>query len=190
MQDLTEEDIKGVSYIKPELVDIYIKGYKEPIQYILGENNRFNPQRFTHNNSKPNLPFWRKSGFIYNIYESMAVHDILNKLDSKDLWTEKDEKNHIYIYIKGLQPKRQTRKRDVYNKNKKLLPMGWYRISENGKNWFEGPKAERYNRMNLHTNKNNSRVKNRTYKVVDGDESWYVLPDGSLSWTPYKVPTA
>jgi len=189
MQDLREEDIRKVSYIKPHLVDIFIKGYKEPIQYILDKNNRFNPERFYEKNGKPNLPFWRKSGFIYDIYESKTVHDILDKLDSEDLWTERDEKNHVYTYLKGVQPKRQTRKRAVYNKNNKLLPVGWHRISENGKNWFEGPKAARYNRMNLHTNKNNSRVKNRTYKVVDGDETWYILPDGSLSWHPFKVPT-
>ena len=85
---------------------------------------------------------------------------------------------------------KNTRKRSVHNKNGHLLPKGWHRVSKNGKNSFEGPKAEVYNTMTHYANKNNSRVRPQTYKRTEGNDTWYVLPDGSISWYPYKSQNA
>lgn len=186
---LTETDIIGASYIEPGLVDIYTTKSKEPIQYIL-KDGRFEPQQFYMRNGKPDRTFWK---YKFDIYENKDIHSFLENLNSKDLWTEKLP--YIKTYIKSA-PRSNvpntSRKRSVYNKNGKLLPVGWHRISERGKSWFQGPRNnERYNNINYYyTNKNKSRVKNRTYKVKEGNDTFYILPDGTLSWHPYKVPAA
>jgi hypothetical protein len=198
MQQLTEEDITGVSYIKPSLVHIYIKGYKKPIEYMLDKDKIFKPLRFYEKNGKSDLPFWRNSGFIYDIYENQSIRKLLHRLDSNDLWTEKDEKTHIYTYIrpklstndsqkntgKPAKPVRNNTRSSIYNKNGNKLPLGWHRISKNGKNSFKGPENNQiYKNVTRHN-------KNRTYKVKEGNDTFYILPDGTLSWTPFKVPAA
>ena len=114
---------------------------------------------------------------------------MLKYLEEKELWTEK--KNNMFTYINPYSfsnntsnPARNNTRRSIYNKNGNQLPVGWHRISKNGKNSFKGPKNNQiYKNVTRHNN-------NRTYKVKEGNDTFYILKDGTLSWTPFKVPAA
>jgi len=184
---LKGEHIEKIVYIKPNFVDIYTTESNEPIQYFL-KDNRFTPQRFyIKNNGVSELPFWRKSH--YDIFENNEIHAMLKYLEEKDLWTE--TKNNMFTYINPYsfsnntsKPARNNTRSSIYNKNGNKLPVGWHRISKNGKNSFKGPKNNQiYKNVTRHNN-------NRTYKVKEGNDTFYILKDGTLSWTPFKVPAA
>lgn len=174
----------------------------DPIVYTLNNDGTYHENKYTFdetknkNSLKPRYPDWSKADFTneYEIYNNADIKDILHDLETKNLWTTKT--GHIFTYIDKRVLKntshtsknnvsKNTRKRSVHNKNGRLLPRGWHRISENGKNRFEGPKNERYNNLSHYANSKNSRVKPQTYKRTEDGDTWYVLPDGSISWEPY-----
>jgi len=200
MYKLGFKDILRLVYKKPNFVDIYTIA-EDPILYTLREGV-YRENKFAFNkNRKPYYPDWSKLDFKieYKIYDDKDIKAILHHLDTENLWTTKKGNEYIYVDKRLLNSSNQhskskpnssnnTRKKSVYNKNNRVLPKGWHRVSKNGKNMFEGPKGEVYNTMTHFENKNNSRVRPKTYKRTEGDDTWYVLPDGSISWYPYYKP--
>ena len=204
MRKLAFTDILKLVYRKPESVDVYTTIAKDPIFYNL-YRGVYRENRFAFNEKmKPYYPDWSTLDFkidyrISNIYDDKDIRAILKHIDSENLWTKISGNRFEYVdkrvLINTSQPSKpntskNTRKRSVQNKNGHLLPKGWHRVSKNGKNSFEGPKAEVYNTMTHYANKNNSRVRPQTYKRTEGNDTWYVLPDGSISWYPYKSQNA
>jgi len=186
--ELTGEHIEKIVYIKPKFVDIYTTKSKEPIQYFLN-GDRFQPQQYYFTDNKNfKRAFWYNK---YDIFENDEVHAMLKYIEENNLWTEK--KNNKFTYInpysfsnntsKPAKPALNNTRRYNYNKNGNKLPDGWHRISKNGKNSFKGPEKNQ-------TYQNVTRHNNSTYKVKEGNDTFYILKDGSLSWTPFKVPTA
>lgn len=207
MYKLGFNDISTLVYIKPKYLQISIyrdiddpEVYELPIQYAF-EGNMFYLKKYGiyNDGKKDNNPHWLSDDFKkkYKIYNDKDIKEILDYLDSKHLW--KAQKDNIYTYLgkkylNQMHSKQKpnssnnTRKKSVYNKNNRVLPKGWHRLSKNGKNRFEGPNGEVYNTMTRFENKNNARVLPQTYKRTEGDDTWYVLPDGSISWYPYYNP--
>ena len=198
--ELTGDRIEKIVYIKPRFVDVYIKKWDKPIEYFLDKDDIFTPHAYVMKNGVMEGTFWKNR---YTVFGNNQIRTMLKYLEENNLWTEKKGNTFTYISRDTLQnntsktaskranntskaapkPSNSTRRSSIYNKNERRLPLGWHRISERGKSWFQGPhNNERYNNINYYTNK--------TYKVKEGNDTFYILPDGTLSWHPYKVPAA
>jgi hypothetical protein len=181
---LTFNEVIKLKYYKNLNIVEILTVARDPIVYTL-KDGVFRENKFAFNSKKKAYsPNWSSlnSKIKYEIYDDADIKSFLHKIDSGNLWNKKSG-NILEYEMKNLLPN-STRKKSVYNKNGRLLPKGWHRVSKNGKNSFEGPKGEVYNTMTHFANKNNSRVRPQTYKRREGNDTWYVLPDGSISWYP------